>query len=66
VKEEESKGVFGVKITLRSTLSSEQSRTIATTTTDENGIYTFFNVFPDTYMILAEHPSWSFAKVFHL
>jgi hypothetical protein len=58
-QEEGSGGLHKVKISL---VSASVASRLYTTTTDESGIYRFTNVFPDTYTITAEHPSWSFSK----
>ena len=44
------------------TLSSLEGRLIQTTTTNENGSYTFQNVVSGTYLLSASHPSWVIAE----
>lgn len=44
------------------TLSSLEGRLIQTTTTDENGFYTFQNVVSGSYLLSASHPSWVIAE----
>lgn len=44
------------------TLSSLEGRLIQTTTTNENGSYTFQNVISGTYLLSASHPSWVIAE----
>jgi hypothetical protein len=59
------RGLSGVKVTLSSSSSpsTTSSPLYATTTTNEEGVYLFSNVVPDTYTITAEHSSWTFIKV---
>jgi len=52
------KGPSGVSVTL----STTEGNILKTIETDNQGIYTFHNVFPGNYILKASHPSWSLSK----
>ena len=51
-------GPSGVTISLSQ--STDTSNIISTTTTNQNGLYSFTNTPPGNYIVTASHPVWSF------
>lgn len=52
-------GPSGVTVTL----STTDGNVLKSIETDNQGKYTFHNVFPGNYLLKASHPSWSLSRV---